>query len=115
MGNKQRGYVDIVLDKPRRLFFNTNALCELEDALQRPVTSIGKENVGIRELRAMLWTGLIHEDPELTIQQAGQMLEIERLAEIAGKVTEAINLAFPKSKGDGGKNPGSGPNGAGQN
>lgn len=109
MANKQRGYVDIELDKKRRLKFNMNALSELEDAMGKPVTQLN--NVGMKELRALLWAGLIHENPNLTLQDAGNLIELENIEYIGEKVTEAMTLAFPKGEG---KNQVSGPNGIGK-
>lgn len=110
MANKHRGYVDIVLDKKRRLKFNMNALTELEDVLGIPITGLSSQKVGMKELRAMLWAGLLHEEPELTLREAGDLMEVENLNEISTKITEAMTLAFPQNEG---KKQNSGPNGIG--
>ncbi|SFS75858.1 hypothetical protein [Marininema halotolerans] len=110
MANKQRGIVDIQLDKKRRLKFNMNALTELEDALGMPITGLSSQKVGMKELRAMLWAGLLHEDADLTLKEAGDLMEMEKLHEISEKVTEAMTIAFPQQ---GKKKKVSGPNGVG--
>lgn len=111
MANKQRGYVTVTLDKPRKLKFSTNALAELEDALGQPVTKLNAETVGIKTLRAMLWAGLLHEDPDFTISQAGFLMDFGDLEEIASKLSEALELAFGKN--DNAKNKVSGLSGVG--
>jgi hypothetical protein len=112
LANRQRGYVSIELDRLRKLRFDTNALAELEDAMGKPITQLTDANVGIKALRAMLWAGLLHESPDLTIKEAGQLMDYADMKEVAEKVTEAISLAF----GDGTeKNKISGLSGTGAN
>lgn len=97
MANKQRGYVDIELDRKRRLKFNMNALSELEDVLGRPITQLSDQTIGMKELRALLWAGLLHEDPDLSLQEVGALVEMENIQLISEKITEAMMLAFPQS------------------
>ncbi|SMO48822.1 gene transfer agent family protein [Melghirimyces algeriensis] len=111
MANKQRGYVQIELDRPRRLKYDMNALTELEDALDRPVTQLNDQSIGIKELRALLWAGLIHEDRELTLEGAGELVEMENIQTVSEKVTEAMTLAFPPAQQ---KKQMGGPNGVGK-
>ncbi|WP_240511862.1 gene transfer agent family protein [Paludifilum halophilum] len=111
MANQHRGYVDVTLDKQRRFKFDLNALTELEDALGKPVTQLNDGTVGMRELRAMIWAGLLHESPDLTLRETGDIIDLERIEEITEKVTEAMTAAFPQG---GGKNGKGGPGGIGQ-
>jgi hypothetical protein len=111
MANKQRGYVGIKLDKARNLRFTTNALAELEDVLGHPVTKMDQDNVGIKTLRAMLWAGLLHESPDLTIKEAGSLMDDGNMQEISSKLSEALELTFGKN--DNAKNKVSGPIGVG--
>lgn len=91
---KHRQYVDIEVGGfSRRLRYDFNALASLEDAIGRPVSSIG-ENMGVREMRAMLWAGLIHEMPKLTLTQVGDMLSFDRMEYITEKIQEAFALAI---------------------
>jgi hypothetical protein len=94
LANKQRGYVDIELDRPRKLQFTTNALAELEDALGYPVSKINEDNTGINTIRAMLWAGLLHEMPDLTLKEAGELRDYISFKEASEKLHEALELAF---------------------
>nr|BDD45775.1 hypothetical protein 4 [bacterium]BDD47214.1 hypothetical protein 7 [bacterium] len=94
MANKQRGYVEIELDKTRQLKFDFNALAEMEDVLQKPITQMNGENIGLKELRALLYAGLKHEEPGLTLDKAGQLIALDRVEKITEKVMEAFSLAF---------------------
>lgn len=113
MANTQRGYAVIELDRPRTVKFDVNAIAELEDALGKPISQLNETNVGIREIRAMVWAGLLHENPKLTLREVGEMIPPDRLKEIADKITKAFQSAFgiknPKAP-----NATSGPNGTGE-
>lgn len=111
MANKQRGYVTVSLDKLRNLKFTTNALAELEDTLGQPVTQLNAETVGIKTLRAMLWAGLLHESPDLSITEAGALMDDGDLSEVSTRLSEALELAFGSN--DKSKNKVSGPIGVG--
>lgn len=103
MANKHRGYVEVELGgEVRRLKYDLNALAELEDALGYPVTQLRDDRIGVRELRALVWAGLLHEEPKLTLKAAGSMIELDRIEEITKAVTEALERAFGQ-KGNGGK------------
>ena len=99
MANKRRGYVEIELDKKRKLRYDFNAMCELEDALGRSLQEMNDKNVRMKDMRAMLWAGLIHEDPDLDIVEAGNLIdEAESLQYVAEKVAEAIELSQGSNK-----------------
>ena len=110
MANKHRGYVSIELDRPRKLRYTTNALAELEDVMGHPVTQLDGKKIGIKAMRALLWAGLLHEMPDLTLKEAGELMDYTDMQTISNKITEAIELAFGKSE----KNKESGSNGIGK-
>jgi len=92
-------YVEIELDRPRRLRYDINALADLEEALGVGLgAALSGERMGIRTLRAMLWAGLRHEDPMLTIREAGELLNgyLERHGNLEG-ISQAINRALEAS------------------
>lgn len=116
MANKHRGYVTIELDKPRKLRYDTNALAELEDVFGKPLGELFQDQdvvklAGVKTLRALFWAGLLHEQPDLTIKQAGELMDYSDIQTIGEKVAEALQLAFG---GEQGKNKKSGPNGIGR-
>ncbi len=101
MANKYR-YVDIELDKPRKLRYDLNALCELEDRFDKPIMEILSgigEKMSIKLVRTLVWAGLIHEDEELTEKQVGTMVDMSNIMEVQEKLTEALSTSFS------GKNP----------
>ena len=84
----------IDLDKPRNIRLNTNALVKVEEVTGRPISSFIPGTVGMRDIRAFLWAGLIHEDRELTLFETGQLMDRADYNYIEDKVTEAIRIAM---------------------
>lgn len=103
MANKERGQVSIDIDgKAYKLVYSTNALCELEDALNRNVNSITTEvqdpsKVRLKTLRAMFWAGLTEHHPDIDLKAAGNLMTIGGASAVMTKVGEAFRLAFPEA------------------
>lgn len=91
-------FVMIELDRPRRLRYGLNQLIALEDALGVPMSELGNIKMGAKELRLLLWVGLQWEDPNLTIEKAGELADEADLSYIAEKIGEALTAAFGKPK-----------------
>lgn len=90
--------IDIVLDRPRHLLLNLKALAlaerELATLLDRKKVSLIKVfqsgEVGVSDLVCLVWAGLLHEDPTLTLDQAMALLGASDLESIATKLMEAM-------------------------
>lgn len=97
MANKQRGYVKITLDKERNLRYTLNSLAELEDVLGVPLSELENVHMGMKQVRAFLWAGLIHEDKDLTLEKVGDMVDMDNMNEINEKITEAFKAGTAKN------------------
>lgn len=99
--NKVNPGVKITLDKERTLKLDLNAMVSFEEAtgvsLMRGTFKSSK--MSPRELRAMLWACLLHEDEALTEQQVGSWITVGNLMEITGKLNEAFEVSMPESEG----------------
>lgn len=95
MANPHRGEVALVAgDKTYTLALTINAVCELEDLLQKSVSEIEQDRGSIRTLRAMLWAALREHHP-MDLEDAGRLMQ-EAGASAAGEaVRKAVSLAFP--------------------
>lgn len=87
----------IVLDdgKVRRLKFDLNALCELEErfeTIDKALNAIST-NPKMKDIRYILYLALAHEDEELTEKQVGNLITISNI----GKVVEALGNAMSDS------------------
>lgn len=97
MAKRKKKAFPIQLDKKRNLRFDFNALCELEEHVN--LTELGGKNFRMKDLRAILWAGLLHESPELTIEDAGELIDYaESLEGIATVVGEAFKESFGEKK-----------------
>lgn len=93
--------VGIQLDKMRNLRYGINAICQMEDILNKPVSSL-VDGAGVRELRVMLFCGLSWEDKELTLEGVGDLMD-EAIAEngveyLSDKLAAALELALGDKK-----------------
>ena len=94
--------IKITLDKERHLRLDFNAISLVEETLGVKFPEI-QDNVGVRDLRAIMWAGLRHEDPDLTIEQVGSMLHMGNMQEVFQTIQDAIEQQY--NEGEGGKNP----------
>ena len=98
MANPKRAEEQVTLDKPRTLRLDYNAMCAAEGVLGRTVI---RQEVGLSEIRAIMWAGLKHEDRALTLERVGELLGEADLAEIMEKVGRCLNNFFTQGEADG--------------
>ena len=92
----------IELDKPRTLRYGLNALVTIEEQIGKPLTGLDFNNVSVKDLRAILYAGLFHEDNDLTPQKVADLVdEHSDIETVSIKLGEAMTLAFG---GEGSKN-----------
>ncbi len=92
--------IPITLDKERNLFFDFNSLIELEDIYGSiPTAMAGIKNLKIRNIRDMIWAGLLHEEETLTQKQVGKWLNMGNLEPIAETIMKAMGIQMPKPEG----------------
>ena len=102
--------IRIDLDEPRHLRFDFNAFVHLEDAFNLPIKDVLDLLAGpvkLRNLATIIWAGLLHEAPALTVDEVFLILPINDLKMVSDKVREAIEIAF--AKGDGSEKKEGGP------
>lgn len=85
-----------------------NALADLEGALGRPLSKIGPSlqqgKMGVREVRALVWAGILHEYEDASLRQIGEWLNEAKFLKseasrdgLMAKVFEALVAAFPEA------------------
>ena len=107
MANQAAPEIEVVLDRPRKLRFDLNAMIRLEEALGINLLGQADENAeakveaealeSLRGIRAMLWACLIHEDPDLTPEYVGTLLHVGNLAQISALMQRIWSLSTPKA------------------
>ena len=90
-------YTPIVLDKPRRLLLDLNAMVDFEKATGKNALQIG-EDLSATDLRALLWACLRHEDELLLPGQVGAMIHAGNMADVAKTLTEVYQKGMPEAK-----------------
>jgi len=91
--NRFRGIIEINLDKPRHLRFTLGSFIALEEQCGLPLATLEGAKKTPKVLRDLLWSGLIHEDPELTREVVGNLVGIAELADLWDAVTKALKAA----------------------
>lgn len=95
--------VKVELDKERNLFMDLNAMVAFEDKTGKSMLSMADlSSLTAKDIRAMLWACLIHEDETLTVEQVGKMIHTGNMNEINEKLNEAWGDAIPEAE-EGGK------------
>jgi hypothetical protein len=80
----------------RTIKFTLNALAELEDRYGSVDEAFKQlDNNSIKAVRCILWAGLIHEDPELTEQQVGNLIDIQYMQELMASLNDAFESDMP--------------------
>lgn len=80
----------------RTIKFTLNALAELEDRYGSVDEAFKQlDNNSIKAVRCILWVGLIHEDPELTEQQVGNLIDIQYMQELMASLNDAFDSDMP--------------------
>lgn len=93
----------------RTIKFTLNAMAELEDRYGSVEEAFKQlDNGSIKAVRCILWAGLIHEDPDLTEQQVGNLIDLQYLQELMSSIGEAFDNDMPNEQSlpeEAGQNP----------
>lgn len=91
--------VTIELDKARNLRYGINALVTAEEKLGKPITEINLNSLSMKNLRDILYAGLVHEDSSLTPEIVGNIIDdYSDIQAVANKLGEALSIAFGENK-----------------
>ena len=102
MTNLTKGEVSLEVGSERlTLKYDINALCELEDALDKGIPELAilfsdVKKIRLKDLRVVFWAGLIHSRPELTIKEAGELISSAGgMMPVMDAVGRALSETFP--------------------
>lgn len=83
-------------DKTRHILFDMNALAELEEMYGSYGDALEALNSGsFRAIRALLYCGLLNEDPEMTLQKAGSLVAMAQMEAVSDALIAAMQDAVP--------------------
>jgi hypothetical protein len=92
--------VPIELDRPRTLILSFNAFCKAEEVTGIPFLVEQPQFSSLSTVRALFWAGLLHEDPTLTLEQAGDFIEEVGMDTILDAVMKAYGVSMPETAPD---------------
>jgi hypothetical protein len=87
----------IKLDKERTLKFRRKELKLLEKLFNKKISQIGFDDIDIDSITKMIHLGLLHEDAELTIEKAEELVDESEMT--FGEMTKAVMEAFSIAMG----------------
>lgn len=95
MAKKKTQSVPVVLadGKTYNLRFDFNSLITIEQETNKSLQEV-MENSGLQTIRVLLYAALLHENPEMTVRQAGALVDLQTLEDLSGKINEAVEAAF---------------------
>lgn len=96
--NKERGEAKVVLGGVEHtLRYDLNALVELEEKMGIPLSEMGETKISIKNVRSMLWAGLIHENADLTEVEVGSLVDMDNMAEVQEAITGSFGAVASKN------------------
>lgn len=87
------------------LRYDFNALCALEEKTGENILENFQEwqsgkSPSMRQIRVYIWGGLLHNNPKVTLEDAGNAITEAGLQASMDAMTKALNAAFPSGDGD---------------
>jgi len=104
MANSHKGERAITVEGVEyRLRFSVNAICELEDATDAPIETLGSRlgsgQAGVRDIRMLWWAALRDHHAAIDLQATGVLVDQVGLATAITVIGEVLALAFPADAG----------------
>ena len=101
MGNPHRGEASFDVEgKAYRVRFSWNAAAAYEEMAGRPLSDalldVARERFSAKSLRAMLWAGLQDEHPDVTLKDAGRLIDKLGRKEAQRVMGVALRFFFPE-------------------
>ena len=79
----------IMLDKERELKFDLNALESVEELTGTTLEEATK-SMSMKMLKILLYSGLKHEDEELTLEYVGSLVTLQNMKEVSEALTNCF-------------------------
>lgn len=110
VANPLRGEASFEADgRTYRLHYTWNVAAEFEEVAGRPLSDalldVAREKLSAKSLRAMLWAGLQEHHPEVTLKEAGRLIDRMGRREAQRVMGVALRYFFPELESVGGQPP----------
>jgi len=82
--------------KARRLRYTTLALMLLEEEVGQTYVEVltASDTGSIKAIVALVWAGLLHAEPKITRQEVAEMVDLQKIREIAEAIGQATRIAL---------------------
>lgn len=86
----------VMLDKERTLRLDFNAFGLIEERTGSSVQSLSEKfkEMHAKDIAIVIWAGLVHEDPTLTVTDVGRMLTFHRLGAVMKAFMRCMHIAM---------------------
>ena len=94
--------IPLELDKERHLRMDFNTLATIEEKTGKNLLQQASwKSLTATDMRAVVWAMLLWEDPELTLEQVGEYIDLENIDYISQQLGKVMELArSTEKKGD---------------
>ncbi|MCD3217828.1 hypothetical protein G8S55_11430 [Clostridium botulinum C] len=105
MNNIKTTGATIILDKERKVIFDLNALCEIEEkyeSLDKALEKLSSQNgmPSMRDIRYIFYLGLKNDDETLTEKMVGSLITLSNIQDVVEVLGNAMAGSLPESKGE---------------
>ena len=85
--------IRVKLDRKRHLRLTSQAIADFERVTGKPLLAESTlSNLSLRDFVTIVWALLLHEDPQLTIEQVRDMIHpLGKIKELRDKIVEACD------------------------
>lgn len=102
----------VMLDREREVKFDLNAMAKFAEITGHEIWEADWRNIKSADLRLMLWCALLRDDPSITLEGAGALIDSENMEQITQSLIATAAASMPK-KDDGSPNPAAAESGTG--
>ena len=96
-------------DETYTMRFSINALCAFEEHVGKSLMQVFSEGekaeLSVTMIRSLVWAGLTEDKPDLTLKEAGEIIQNVGLEPMTEAMMEAVQASFPDAGGDRAGNP----------
>ncbi|NFV48089.1 hypothetical protein FDJ70_10555 [Clostridium botulinum] len=105
MNNIKTTGATIILDKERKVIFDLNALCEIEEkyeSLDKALEKLSSQNrmPSMKDIRYIFYLGLKNDDEKLTEKMVGSLITLSNIQDVVEVLGNAMTGSLPESKGE---------------
>ncbi|MCD3351261.1 hypothetical protein G8V03_09710 [Clostridium botulinum D/C] len=105
MNNIKQTGATVTLDKERKVIFDLNALCEIEEkyeSLDKALEKLSPKNgmPSMKDIRYIFYLGLKNDDEKLTEKKVGTLITLSNIQDVVEVIGNVMTGSLPEPKGE---------------